>query len=473
MFRLIRTLLFFTALSSPLICLAAVRTVGPVSCSYTNLASAIAAADPGDEIRVSKEYAEPTNVLIEKSLTIVGGLPHCFAATPETSSSFSTLASDAAPSRAILDVRGSGVQVALYHLRLTGNPSLNGMNVQAGALVLAGGVEIDANMALFGGGAWVHGTGSELRAVGTPFSSNLTALNIHDNEAPQGGGIHVGDGALLRLSEGARTIQIWNNSAVNLGGGTGRGGGIYLQSGGHASGISGMFGNTAVLGGAVYVEGRDSGKPVADDTDLVIDGTLNQNSANKGGAVYVAASDEAVVSIDRLFQNHAGSEGGGLWFGSDGSAEIGIVEDNSSSGVGGGVHQSAGSLRIREQLVDNSATSHGGGIYSTAGSRRFDGGVEIARNQSGGDGGALWASADDGTRIPGADMDAGACDATTPCRVEANHADGNGGAFHMQASDLTTFSSGDADVAGLQFADNSSGDFGGAIHAASGTTLRL
>ena len=457
----------------PFTAVAAVRTVGPVSCQFTDLASAVSSAAAGDEIRISKEYAAPTNVLIDKSLTIVGGLPHCFAATPETTTSISTLTSAGSPSRAVLDVRGANVEVSLYHLRLTGNPLLNGLNVQGGALVMASGIEIDNNTALLGAGAWLHDAGSELRAVVPPFSSSLPGINVHDNQAPQGGGVYVGSGALLRRDSNASTLQIWSNTATSLGGSTGRGGGVYLQSGGHASSLNSTFGNSGVLGGAVYVEGRATGQSVTDNIDLQVDGTLNQNMANKGGAIYVAASDEAVIIVDRLFQNDAGSEGGGLWFGSGGSADIRVVEDNGSSGIGGGVYQSAGSLRIREQLVENSASSHGGGIYANGGDRRFDGGIEIARNQSGGDGGAMWAGGDNGTSIPGMDADAGACNATTPCRIEANHADGHGGAFHLQASDLRTFSSGGSGTAGLQLAANTSGDFGGSIYASSGATLRL
>jgi len=463
-------LFILPALLLPVAGSAAVLTVGPVSCAYTSLGSAVAAANAGDEIRIHKDYAEPTNVLIQKSLTLVGGLPHCFAATPETSTSVSTLTSSGTPSRQVLDIRGAGVEVTLYHLHLTGGLNVGGLNVQDGALVRAGGVEIDGNSALFGGGAWIHSTGSELRAVATPFFSALPALSIHDNQGGQGGGLYVANGALLRRETGAQTIQIGNNSTLNLGGSTGRGGGIYVQTGGHASGISFLDGNTALLGGGAFIEGRSAGTPVVDDVDLEVTGSLHLNNAGSGGGVYVATSDEAMLLLDRLFQNHAGNEGGGLWFGSNGSADIGVIEDNSSSGVGGGIHQSAGNLRIRLQLIDNTASSHGGGIYASGGTRSFDGGIEIARNAStNGDGGALWAELDGGTSIPGI----GSCDVATPCRISQNTANGNGGAFHLLTSDLRIYSSGSDAAAGLQVSNNISGDFGGAIYAGAGSAVHV
>ena len=464
--------LLFVALL-PAVALAGVITVGPVSCSHTDLAGAVTAANPGDEIRIHKDYSAATNVRIEKSLTIVGGLPHCFATTPETATSFSALTSASPAPRQVLDVRGAGVDVTLYHLHLSGATNLGGLNVQDGARVRAGGVTISDNSALFGGGAWVHGNGSMLLAVPTPFTSNLTALDIHDNQASQGGGVYVGSGALLQQDAMARTVQIGNNGTLNLGGNSGRGGGLFVQAGGHASGINGLFGNTALLGGGAYVEGRASGAAVDGGVDLAVVGTLNLNSAGSGGGVYVAASDEVVVALDRLFQNNAGSEGGGLWFGSGGSADVRVVEDNSSNGVGGGIHQQAGSLRIREQLIENSANGNGGGIHATGGERSFDGGVDIARNLSGADGGALWALADGGSRLPGNQADAGNCDETTPCRISANEADGDGGAFYLEGSGLGIFASSDGATHGLQVDGNHSGAAGGAIHATAGSVVRV
>lgn len=453
--------------SAPL--LATVRTVGPVACHYTTLSAAVAAADAGDVIRLHKDYDAPTNVRIEKPLTLIGGLPHCFAGSPETASSISVLTSDSPAPRQVLDIRG-GVLVQLFHLRLTGATSLGGLNIQDGATVQVAGLEVDGNSALFGGGIWLHGA-STLQVIEAPFGSALTGLNVHANSAPQGGGMYVGSGALLERLPGGANISIWDNTATDIGGNSSRGGGLYIQSGGSAVGVGSVFANVARRGGGAYVEGRPTDDFFSNSDLQVIDG-LHGNNASLGGGVYVAASVAAVVVLDRLFRNHAGQQGGGLWFGSDGDATVGVIENNSSSGVGGGIYQAAGSLWIGDELIDNTATGDGGGLHAVGGVRDFAGGIEIARNRStAGSGGALWISGAGDTRLPG--NDGSACDDATPCVIADNQAAADGGAIYLLSSKMGVTSSGSASGFGLQVSGNSSSGSGGALYAGSGSAVRI
>lgn len=466
---LTRAAALFFALALP--AHAAVRTVGPAGCAHTSLASAVAAAEEGDLIRIHHQYDADTNVLIDKSLTLVGGLEHCFVANPPSDRASVLASADPAPGR-ILDIRGADVVVELYHLRLTGATSAGALNVQDGATVRLTGVEIDTSSALVGGGLWLHGN-SRVVVVKAPFPSLLHGLSIHHNEAPQGGGVYIDGGSLLEDEPDAWPVSIWANEAPYLGAATGRGGGVYMRPGARMLLDKGsLFTNTAQLGGAVYVSGRSSGEVLDEAPDLRVVGTMNQNAAVRGGAVYVAASDAVEIELDRLLHNDAVEEGGGLWFGSEGSLQIGVVEENSSAGSGGGIQQSAGSIRVRELLIGNSAAGDGGAFMATGGVREFDGGIEVSDNLStGGNGGALAMVGAGQTRIPGNADDSGSCSNATPCRFLRNLATGSGGAMWFDGSELLLYGSLEAAGQGVEFDTNFAVGSGGAIRASSGARL--
>lgn len=448
----------------PLGSLAAVRSVGPVACAYTDLASAVAAADPGDTIRIHRDHVEPTNVRIEKSLTLVGGLANCFVSTPEPGIR-SLLASASPASARVLDVRGAGVVVSLINLRLTGAANQGGLNVQNGALVEVAGLLIDGNSALLGGGVWVHAGGQVVVADASP-DPTLPGLVVSENQATQGGGVYIGNGSALMSLPLSLPVSIENNEALNLGGNTGRGGGLYLQAGGCAELPGSAFGNTAREGGGAWVQGRAAGQSLLCDIDLMVRDSLHLNGASQGGGLFVAASEQATVVAAGITQNHAGIAGGGLYMGAGADVAVGELSRNTSAGTGGGAAQAGGLLRVRQALSDNQASGDGGGMHSTGGDRHFDGGIGIERNEStAGRGGALFIQSMGETRIPGDEDDAGGCSAATPCRILQNQAAADGGALLLVGGRLKVLVDARGDDHALQVEDNLSNGSGGAIYA--------
>lgn len=463
----VRCLVCCTLMLLPLGSLAAVRSVGPVACSYPDLASAVAAADAGDTIRIHRQHVEATNVRIEKSLTLVGGLANCFTGTPDPGVR-SLLASDSPASARVLDVRGAGVVVKLVNLRLSGAINQGGLNVQDGAQVEVAGLLIDGNSALLGGGIWMHG-GGQVVIGESLLDPTLPGLVVSENQAAQGGGLYIADGSALTALPLASPVSIQDNEALDLGGNTGRGGGLYLQAGGCAEFPGSVFGNVAREGGGVWLQGRAAEQNLLCAVDLMVDGTIHLNGAVHGGGLFVAASEQATVVAGGITQNHAGTAGGGLHMDAGASVTVDALGLNTSAGSGGGASQGGGLLRVRESLSDNRASGDGGGLHSTGGDRHFDGGIAIERNEStGGRGGALFLQSSGETRMPGDESDAGICSAATPCRIAQNQAAANGGALLLEGGRLVVLADSQGDEHALQVEDNLSGGSGGAIYA-SGT----
>ncbi|NND03136.1 MAG: hypothetical protein HKN91_10140, partial [Acidimicrobiia bacterium] len=158
-------------------------------------------------------------------------------------------------------------------------------------------------------------------------SAVITDLDVVNGVATDGGGIQVQAGASL----GATSITVSGNSAVAAGFSDGRGGGIYVPSGGELflNGGSVVTGNTADLFGAgAYLQAE------SDDSIVIVRTTFDDNDiADKGGGIWLQATCAAAcgprqVLIEKsVFTNNDSQNGGsGIWANADTNNTIEIVD---------------------------------------------------------------------------------------------------------------------------------------------------
>ncbi len=154
---------------------------------------------------------------------------------------------------------------------------------------------------------------------------NMTLQNGGTNSGPGGGGIRVGSGSVAKLTLNVTNVNIINNYILATASGDKCGGGISL-----------------------------SGKIDATLTNCTLSG--NRSHANSGGGAIYAAPTSVSLVIDgcNIFNNTAGSKGGGAVL-----SGTGIVPP-----LTGGVY-ATGPLNIKiknSTLSSNTTTANGGGI---------------------------------------------------------------------------------------------------------------
>ncbi len=188
-----------------------------------------------------------------------------------------------------------------------------GMGIGTGSLVAT---EITGNHAtLRGGGVWVYPFQGPL-ITDTLVASNTTdgmgggvALDwasvwrggtIEDNTAAEGGGI----GLLNSASVGVWDVVVQHNTATIAGGGFAN----ALSIGGPmAIGNTTFTGNSAPLGGGLYIQQTSDGASYMDITDLTADG----NTADDGAGLALSDIDVTIVT-GTLIGNVATLAGGGI-----------------------------------------------------------------------------------------------------------------------------------------------------------------
>ena len=224
---------------------------------------------------------------------------------------------------------GGGVYVASgATLTVKGAVIKDNYAYEGGGLCVAGdgsvtmsidGSQITGNHALYGGGISVKG--AKVKITKTSISGNKADLNVnHDS----GGGLSLDGGADVTLGNG---VVVQGNTA-RIGGGVNMAGGTLTLEGGQiiqnkaviegenaGSGCGGgidftyedcnvyvydgsISGNTANnLGGAIHFNG-DGAEEDSSHSLYVTGGTIENNTAAKGGAIYIYPTNE---DIDRHF----------------------------------------------------------------------------------------------------------------------------------------------------------------------------
>jgi uncharacterized membrane protein len=370
---------------------AADLTVG-AGCTYATIASAIAAAIPGDRLLIEGGVTFVENLYIPISLTLQGGYDGC------ASGSTARTTIDGNVTNSVINIY-DGLEVTLENMNITnGYSGVEGGGIQfaiggLGGLLTMNHVDIYGNTGYWGGGLWV---GPDAEVVGTDvdiydntsptygggvrlYGGRATFSgfsNIYDNTAPSGGGVYATreDGYAPRLDLPS-DADITDNQALT---GNGLGGGIYMRQGTvWLADCSDLISNDAINGGGAYLV----------TSTLTIDGSCseidNNTATGYGGGVY---AQDGYVNLDdgaELYSNDAGTDGTGAGGGayldnSDLFSDMATIWYNTADDRGGGVYATNSStvdmdlggytclgIRCSRLYYNSTSDYYGGGVYAT------------------------------------------------------------------------------------------------------------
>ena len=362
---------------------AAVLTVGASGCDYTTLDAAIAAANPGDELRLRAQTFTGVNELITDSLTIRGGYNVCGDAFPGIDS-VSVL--EGTGTENLLSIGGGATTtVELIRLEMTGGGGAlfgGAVAMLSGATLRLATVEIHNNEADFGGAIYVGGD-SVLEHTGP--------VTLRDNVAEKGGALYVaGDGVADFTTTGFNPVDVTGNLATE-------GGGIYVGDGGalrtDADHELSVEGNQAQAGGGLFAETSAT-------LHLVGDRVRNNLASIAGGGLFVAgdgngaATPTILIEQDTSFHSNEAGVGGGIAFGPGGGFNVVMdarLTNNTASQSGGGLHVAGnGVLNLDgSSFGGNDAGTNGGGAYLNS-SVMIAEVLSVNANEAGLDGGGLY-----------------------------------------------------------------------------------
>jgi len=394
----------------------AVPAVGlsPTACRVTNtttgkvvrsLPTAVAKAKKGQTLEMRGVCTGP--VTIARDLTIRGVRPagaavptidgaaggSTIVVTDDVTLRLFRLTVTGGTGTSILGVlMGGGMRVLgraeLTKVTVTGNSADNGGGIALeGAELILTGSTISANSATDLGGG-IHANQAEIELRG---ASRVTA-----NSADAAGGIYAGPASLSL----AGTARVDTNTAVEKGGGILLGGGSFLQmsqstkvdgnvvsaSDGAGGGIH-SEGATIILAGAAVVTGNraaySGGGVSLAGGSLTMRGTsaVRANDADgtapkgNGGGVHAIGVGATVVLEDaaRIELNDAADAGGGVLIVYGPSLTLSgtaAIAQNTAGGSGGGIYANGATngatidLRGSATITGNSAGSTGGGVYA-------------------------------------------------------------------------------------------------------------
>ncbi len=485
--RLFTHLAMLAATLCPLSASAAILSVGSTpDCTHGNLAVAVGASQPGDEIHlVSGAQTSGQAFISNSNLHIIGGFSSCAAANPDVGAV--TALSPTTVITAPFIYTFSGSDTLLENVEISGihNSSTDGgaIRVFANSRLAVANVRIHDNSAQRGAGIMVGGT-LEIIAGAEP------ALLLDDNTASLGGGLYITAQGNVIAAPTAHVEVSGNVASVS-------GGGIYLERYGRLSLASAdIEGNTAtVSGGGIHVDAFvdytaatpdlpnvDLGELVAlsnNSSDgeggglyagytrayhIAFTGVASNNNANRGGAMSLIGNGRLRMSGAEISSNTALTLGGGISLQSGVRFEMGASEiHHNNANRGGGLAIVGGTLTAMPSstgllIHDNTATDGGGIAIDQTSAAAFDGdcgtgGCMISENVATSRGGGLYSEGspmlmgrgwiiDGNQAVDGGAIalqggsfeskDAGANDSL----VISNNTATNGGGIHVGASTL-------------------------------------
>ncbi len=289
--------------------------------------------------------------------------------------------------------------------------NLNNATVSGNTAHRGGGIYVDfgtlnADLStITGNTAAVHGGGIYVDNGGVVFQNGSITFNTA--ASGRGGGVYNNYGSSLELTN----ASVDDNAASDEGGGIITPGYTEITGGTVSNNTAGFE------GGGVHVANFES---IA---ELVVDGaTFSGNTADRGGAIYSAGGtvdlSNATVGPNNVanygggggIRNEEGSlnlsdtsvdgnqgygSGGGIHTsGYDGGAEVTILGgslsnnqaftwecDGTCPGLGGGLANSAGPVRLDQvSVVGNTVDGFGGGVYNGSGGETLILGTRISEN---------------------------------------------------------------------------------------------
>ena len=293
-----------------------------------------------------------------------------------------------------------------------GTFTMNGGTISGNRSTQGGGVQVSGNIFTMNGGMITMNTATTQGGgvfVGPVGEFIMTGGTIHNNEAPNGGGVRVNG---LFTMEGSAVIS--NNTATS-----GGGGGVRFANGGSVTPVFEMRGNAIIMNNRALGTGNDAvgGGVYCSTTGSIFFGMLENarvtgNSATRGGGGvfgYANATSSLGSLISQLYMydnaridgntttsENADSDIGGagvgilgvnnvrLSFSMRGNAEVSGNRGNGNS-RGGGVFvsrstplgaSSSASLQLMDNTrIHNNHAVDGGGVFIGRGSLNMTGGV--------------------------------------------------------------------------------------------------
>jgi parallel beta-helix repeat protein len=341
--------------------------IGPTTCDYSSIQSAVDAAGEGDEIKVAEgtytginnRFGHSQVVYLDKSVTIRGGY---------TTTNWTT--SDPVVYPTTVDAEGGGR--VLY---ITGNisPTIEGLRITGGdSDGLGSPIGIDA-----GGGVII------ISATGT-----IRENYIFENAANSS---HNGDGGGVYLYQSAATLDsntIISNTAQ-------RGGaGIYLYDSAatlidntiSANNVPGFNGDgifiqysPATLTGNTITKHSGQGVFVDISPAMFIQNTIMSNLQG----IFLWESDNASLDGNTISHN---SHGGGLWSSGDNVTIQGNTISHNTADWWAGIDVVGDNVSIIGNIISSNAAVYGGGGGTIGGNVEFIGNTVISNTAGGGGG---------------------------------------------------------------------------------------
>lgn len=349
--------LFGTSVSG----LAATRTVCSSGCTYVTIQSAVVAANPGDEVRLTDTYHTEGGIVVDKNLVLSGD-----PASPATLQAAAT--PGVAVDRVLRILPNAIVTIRDLVIR-HGNPTGEGGAIDNEGILLVERVDVVNNQSTYIGGG-----------ISTTGPLEIRDSLISGNESGNvGGGVACWDQCSQLLVSGS-TIEA--NTSFD------RGGGVYSAAPLTVtdSTVMGNFADSSSYGqgGGIYHT----------DSALILRTDILDNRADvTGGAI---ASSGPLTLVDAWVQGNQvnggpQAKGGGLFVVSSGTTIIhsSHILDNSTSGDGGGIFFDGGSLSIYDTAIAGNLCSLNGGGINHSGSAATAAGLEISGNVAQ-DGGGVW-----------------------------------------------------------------------------------
>ncbi|MBN1247911.1 MAG: hypothetical protein JXC32_09655 [Anaerolineae bacterium] len=350
-----------------------VTASGMSGCS-TTIGAALAAANPGDTIRVATgTYTE--NVVISQSVTLQGGWNPNFTLRDLTMFSVTIRPADASQSVVRIlaaDPTVEGFVITGGRADLGGNHG-GGIALRDSNAIVRDNVVISNSAFFLGGGIWVQrgaptfednriegnltlglgqeafGGGIQLENSNATLARNVVISNAIGSDGGYGGGLDIGSGT-VRLSD--------NTFRGNGIAGVGYGGGIALH-----------------YSATVYLDGD----------------SVEANHVDYGGGIYVNDGvldlQNATVAANQAARNIPGAGGGLLAMDSRLTISNTTFRRNRTATGGGIFGINSRAIISRSVVISNSAVFDGGGIYNSG--DVILSGVAIVANEAGGGGGGL------------------------------------------------------------------------------------
>ena len=289
----------------------------------------------------------------------------------------------------ILDGNSAGVDIGLGAMANPGNGGALHLSGTTNAMIT--NATVTNNLAASEGGGLWNNAGT-MTVDATDVNNNTSSGNDADN----GGGGIFNNGGTLSIVNGT---FVNNNLATGT---SGSGGGVFSTAGDVSISDVQIFLNSANRAGG-GIEIIDGTLTITNTTNAFndVNGTAGSPNPGNGGALHVSGVATITITGGTVGANLAASEGGGVWnqVGStmtlDGvSISSNIAYGNAADNGGAGVFNNGGDMNILNATIEGNmavgTSGSGGGILSTAGTitvntsdilsnaaNRAGGGIEI------------------------------------------------------------------------------------------------